>query len=170
MDEPNVEKHTNLECRSTTGCSWPGASLYKSPNLGWQWRRPRRAVVAASEAAQGHEANGLPPGPSEFQTLLKEVACKVQEYSVESGDPLYTLKARLPALCALERLAKPAPTVPRNKAGLTLGVLIAAVLGPIGSGALIGLGTGMAHWIDTCLHEEVRHDRNTGNVRSPGNR
>ena len=57
------------------------------------------------------------------------------------------LKARLPALCALERLANPTPTVPRNKTGLTLGILIAAVLGPIGIGALIGLGTGMAHWI-----------------------
>jgi hypothetical protein len=103
--------------------------------------------VAASEAAQGHEANGLPPGSREFQTLFNEVASKVQEYSTESGDPLDTLKARLPALCALERLANPAPPVPRNKAGLTLGILIAALLGPIVFGALIGLGTGMAHWI-----------------------
>jgi hypothetical protein len=83
----------------------------------------------------------------EFKALFTEVASKVQEYSTESGDPLDTLKARLPALCALERLANPAPTVPRNKAGMTLGILIAAVLGPIGIGALIGLGTGMAHWI-----------------------
>jgi hypothetical protein len=103
--------------------------------------------VAASEAAQGHEANGLPPGSREFKTLFNEVATKVQEYSTESGDPLETLKARLPALCALERLANPAPSVPGNKAGLTLGILITAVLGPIGIGALIGLGTGMAHWI-----------------------
>jgi hypothetical protein len=115
--------------------------------LGWQWRQLRWAVVAASEAAQGHEANGLSPGSREFQTLFNEVASKVQEYSTESGDPLDTLKARLPALCALERLANPTPTVPRNKAGLTLGILIAALLGPIGIGALIGLGTGMAHWI-----------------------
>jgi hypothetical protein len=103
--------------------------------------------VAASEAAQGHEANGLPPGSREFRTLFNEVASKVQEYSTESGDPLDTLKARLPAFCALERLANPAATVPRNKAGLTLGVLILALLAPIGIGALIGLGTGMAHWI-----------------------
>ena len=41
----------------------------------------------------------------------------------------------------------PLPLCPRNKAGLTLGILIAAVLAPIGIGALIGLGTGMAHWI-----------------------
>jgi hypothetical protein len=103
--------------------------------------------VAASEAAQGHEANGLPPGSREFQTLFTEVTSKVQEYSTESGEPFATLKARLPTLCALERLANPAPIVPRNKAGMTLGILIAAVLGPIGIGALIGLGTGMAHWI-----------------------
>jgi len=141
MDEPNVER------RNPPGRSWPGASLYKSLKLGWYWRRLRWAVVAASEAAQGHEANGLPPGSREFRTLFNEVASKVQEYSTESGDPLDTLKARLPAFCALERLANPAATVPRNKAGLTLGVLILALLAPIGIGALIGLGTGMAHWI-----------------------
>ena len=147
MDEPNVNKHASFECASTRGRFWPGASVYKSLKLGWQWRRLRWAVVAASEAAQGHEANGLPPGSREFKTLFNEVASKVQEYSAESGDPLDTLKARLPALCALERLANPAPSVPRNKAGLTLGILIAAVIGPIGIGVLFGLGTGMAHWI-----------------------
>ena len=137
----------NAECTSTLGRSWPGASLYKSLKLGWHWRRLRWAVVAASEAAQGHEANGLPPGSSEFITLFNEVASKVQDYSTESGEPLDTLKARLPALCALERLANPAPTVPRNKTGLTIGILIALILGPLGIGVLIGLGTGMAHWI-----------------------
>ena len=141
MNEPNAE------CASTPGRSWPGSSLYKSVLLGWRWRRLRWAVVAASEAAQGHEANGLPPGSREFQTLFNEVASKVQEYSTESGDPLDTLKARLPALCAMERLANPAPSVPRNKAGLTLGILIAMLFAPLGIGALIGLGTGMAHWI-----------------------
>jgi hypothetical protein len=141
MNEPNAER------TSIPGRSWPGANLYKSLQLGWHWRRLRWAVVAASEAAQGHEANGLQPGSREFQTLFNEVANKVKDYSVESGDPLDTLKARLPALCALERLASPAATIPRNKAGLTLGILIAAVLGPIVFGALIGLGTGIAHWI-----------------------
>jgi hypothetical protein len=147
MDEPNAEKHTILECTSTRGPSWPGANRYKSLMLGWHWRRLKWTVVAASEAAQGHEANGLPPGSREFQTLYNEVANKIKDYSVESGDPLDTLNARLPALCALERLANPTPTVPRNKAGLTFGILIAAVLGPIAIGALIGLGAGMAHWI-----------------------
>ena len=137
----------NAESKSIPCHSWPGASLYQSLKLGWHWRRLRWAVVAASEAAQGHEANGLPPGSREFQTLFDEVASKVEEYSAESGDPLDTLKARLAALCALERLANPAPTVPRNKAGLTIGILIAMLLGPIGIGVLIGLGTGMAHWI-----------------------
>src|ERR1035437_9382226 len=100
----------NAESKSIPCHSWPGVNLYKSIKLGWQWRRLRWAVVAASEAAQGHEANGLPPGSREFKTLFDEVASKVQEYSAESGDPLETLKARLPALCALERLADPAPT------------------------------------------------------------
>ena len=141
MDEPNAERTSPL------GHSWPVANVYKSLKLGWQWRRLRWAVVAASEAAQGHEANGLTPGSREFKTLFNDVASRVQEYSTESGDSLDTLKARLPALCALERFANPTRTVPRNKTGLTLGILIAAVLGPIGIGALIGLGTGMAHWI-----------------------
>ena len=147
MDEPNAEKHTSLECTRIPGRSWPGANIYKSLRLSWHWRRLRWAVVAASEAAQGHEANGLPPGSREFKTLFNDVASKVQEYSTESGDPLDTLKARLPALCALERLANPAPSVAQNKAGLALGIFIAALLGPIGIGALIGLGTGIAHWI-----------------------
>ena len=64
MDEPNAER------TSTPGRSWPGANVYKSLKLGWHWRRLRWAVVAASEAAQGHEANGLPPGSGEFKTLL----------------------------------------------------------------------------------------------------
>src|ERR1035437_9428654 len=109
MNEPNAER------TSIPGRSWPGASLYKSLKLGWQWRRLRWAVVAASEAAQGHEANGLPPGSREFRMLYNEVASKVQEYSTVSAEPLDILKARLPALCALERLASPAATVPRNK-------------------------------------------------------
>jgi hypothetical protein len=137
----------NAESKSIPCDSWPGASIYKSLKLGWHWRRLRWAVVAASEAAQGHEANGLPPGSREFQTLFNEIASKVQEYSTKSGEPLDTLKARLPALCALERLANPTPTVSRNKAGLTIGILIAMLLGPLGIGVLIGLGTGMAHWI-----------------------
>ena len=147
MDELNTEKVTYLECTTTPGRSWPGASHSKSLMISWHWRRLRWAVVAASEAAQGHEANGLPPGSLEFKTLFNEVASKVQKYSAESGEPLDALKARLPALCALERLANPTPAVPRNKAGLTLGILITSLLGTIGVGVLIGLGTGMAHWI-----------------------
>jgi hypothetical protein len=147
MDEQNAPKDTTLERTSIPGRSWPGASFYKSLKLGWHWRRLRWAVAAASEAAQGHEANGLPPSSREFKTLFDEVVRKVQEYSTESGDPLDTLHARLPALCALERLSNPSPTVPRNKAGLTVGILIAALLGSLGMGVLIGLGTGMAHWI-----------------------
>jgi hypothetical protein len=147
MDEPNAEKHTRLERTPIPGRPWPGVSLYKSLRLGWHWRRLRWAVVAASEAAQGHEANGLPPGSREFQTLFNEVAGEVREYSTVSGELLDTLKARLPALCALMRLANPTSTVPRTRAGLTLGILITAVLGPLVFGALIGLGTGIAHWI-----------------------
>ena len=147
MDELHTDKHTGLESTTIPGRSWPGAPLYKSLKLSWHWRKLKWAVVAASEAAQGHEANGLPAGSREFKTLLNEVAAKVQEYSSASGDPLETLKGRLPALCALEQLANPASALPRNKVGLTLGILTAMLVGPIVFGALIGLGTGMAHWI-----------------------
>jgi hypothetical protein len=147
MDELNAQKGQRSDGVSITDYLLPVAHLYKSLKLGWQWRRLKWAVAAASEAAQGHEANGVRPGSQEFKTLYDEVANKVQVYSDESGDPIDTLKAKLPALCAIERLAHPDPTVPRNKAGLTLGIFIAALLGSLGMGALIGLGTGMAHWI-----------------------
>ena len=147
MDEQNAEKDTSLECTSTPGRSWPGASLYKSLKLGWQWRQLKWAVAAASEAVQGHEANGVRPGSQEFKTLYNELANKVKAYSHESGIPIDTLKAKLPALCAIERLASPDAGVPHNRLGLTLGIIIAAALGSIGTGALIGLGAGMAHWI-----------------------
>jgi len=138
VNEPNT---------CTPARSWPGAGLYKSVILGWHWRQLKWAVVTASEAAQGHEANGLPPGSPEFKTLHDEIVAKVLAYSKESGDSVDMLKARLPALCAMERLANSTSTAPRNKAGMAVGIFLVAVLGTIGIGALIGLGAGTAHWI-----------------------
>ena len=147
MDELNAQQGTRSQTASFTDYLLPAANLCKSVKLGWQWRRLKWAVAAASEAAQGHEANGVRPGSQEFKTLYNDVAKKAQEYSHESGDPIDTLKAKLPALCAIDRLANPDASVPQNKIGLLLGIIIAAVLGSIGVGALIGLGAGMAHWI-----------------------
>ncbi len=146
MNERNGEKSTSMETPNVVG-SWPGARLHRSLMLGWQWRRLKWAVAAASEAAQGHEANGVRPGAQEFKTLYNEVAKNVQDYSHASGIPIDTLKAKLPALCAIDRLANPEDSVPQNRLGLTLGVVIASVLGSMGIGVLIGLGVGMAHWI-----------------------
>jgi len=147
MDELNSQKEST--CRGTSVAAYlqPVTGLYKSVKLGWKWRRLKWAVAAASEAAQGHEANGVRPGSQEFKTLYNDVAKKAQEYAHESGDPIDTLKAKLPSLCAVERLANPDPVMPQNRLGLTLGIVIAAVLGSVGTGALIGLATGMAHWI-----------------------
>jgi hypothetical protein len=147
MDEVNAQKGKRSEGQAVTAYLLPGARLYKSLKHGWHWRRLRWAVAAASEAAQGHEANGMRPGSQEFKTLYNEIAYKVQEYSHDSGDPIDTLKAKLPALCAIERLANPEPVVLQSRLALTLGIIIAAVLGSIGIGALIGLASGMAHWI-----------------------
>jgi hypothetical protein len=147
MDELTAQKGTMSESASITDYFLPVADFCKSLKLGWHWRRLKWAVAAASEAAQGHEANGVRPGAQEFKTLYSEVAKKVQAYSHESGDPIDTLKAKLPALCAIERLANPEDSVPQNRLGLTLGVVIASVLGSMGIGVLIGLGVGMAHWI-----------------------
>ena len=147
MDELNSSKEA-IRCGMTVAAYLrPVTGLYKSVKLGWDWRRLRWAVAAASESAQGHEANGVRPGSQEFKMLYTELANKVQQYSHESGDPIGTLKAKLPALCAIERLANPEASVPHNRLGLTLGVVIASVLGSIGIGVLIGLGAGMAHWI-----------------------
>ena len=128
-------------------CLLPVTSMCRTINLGWRWRRLKWSLAAASEAAQGHEANGVRPGSQEFKTLYNEVAVRVQEYSRESGGPIDTLKAKLPALCAIERLANPDPGVPQNRLGLTLGIIITMALGSVGLGALIGLATGTAHWI-----------------------
>jgi hypothetical protein len=147
MHELNAQKGSRSESASITDYLLPVARLCKSLKLSWHWRRLKWAVAAASEAAQGHEANGVRPGSQEFKTLYNEVAKKLQEYSHDSGKPIDTLKAKLPALCAIEKLAHPDPVVPQNKIELALGVMLAGVLGSIGIGVLIGLGTGMAHWI-----------------------
>ncbi len=147
MDEMNAQKGKESKAISISDYLLPVAGLYKSLKLSWQWRRLKWAVADASEAAQGHEANGVPPGSREFKTLFNEVARKVQEYSNESSQRIDTIRAKLPALCAIERLADPAPVAPQNRLGLTLGVVVAGVVGSIGMGVLIGLGTGMAHWI-----------------------
>ena len=147
MDELTAQKGTMSESASITDHFLPVADFCKSLKLRWQWRQLKWAVAAASEAAQGHEANGVRPGSHEFKTLYNEVAGKVQAYSHESRIPIDTLKAKLPALCAIERLASPDAGVPQSRLGLTLGILIASVLGSIGLGTLIGLGTGIAHWI-----------------------
>ena len=147
MDELNSPREASRCGMTVAAYLRPVTGLYKSVKLGWNWRQLKWAVAAASEAAQGHEANGVRPGSQEYKTLYNEVANKVQQYSRESGDPIDTLKAKLPALCAIERLANPEASAPQNRLGLTLGVVIASVLGSIGIGGLIGLGTGMAHWI-----------------------
>ena len=147
MDELNSPREASRCGMIVAAYLRPVTGLYKSVKLGWNWRRLRWAVAAASEAAQGHEANGVRPGGQEFKTLYNEVVKKVEEYSHNSGDPIDTLKAKLPALCAIERLANPEASVPHNRLGLTLGVMLSGVLGSIGIGVLIGLGTGMAHWI-----------------------
>jgi hypothetical protein len=147
MDELIAQKGTMSESASITDYFLPVADFCKSLKLRWQWRRLRWTVAAASEAAQGHEANGVRPGSQEFKTLYNEVAKNVQDYSLASGIPIDSLKAKLPALCAIERLARPDPVVRQNKIGLTLGIIITAALGSAGVGVLAGLGAGMAHWI-----------------------
>jgi hypothetical protein len=147
MDELTAQKGTVSESAGITAYLMLLTDLCKSLKLGWQWRHLKWDVAAASEAAQGHEANGVRPGAQEFKTLYNELAKKVQAYSHESRIPTDTLKAKLPALCAIERLGHPDASVPQNRLGLTLGVVIASVLGSIGLGVLIGLGAGMAHWI-----------------------
>ena len=115
MNEPNAEKDTSLECTSTPGSSWPGASLYKSLKLGWHWRRLRWAVVAAFEAAQGHEANGVPTGSKEYRLLYEQVHIAIAKYRQVSGEDVDIIKARLPVISVLEKLATTEPPASVNK-------------------------------------------------------
>jgi len=147
MDELNFPREASRCGMTVVAYFRPVTGIYESLKLGWYWRRLKWAVAAASEAAQGHEANGVHPGSQEYKTLYNEVAKKVQDYSHESGILVDTLKAKLPTLCAIARLANPDAGMPQNRLRSMLGILIASSLGSIGLGALIGLATGMAHWI-----------------------
>ena len=147
MDEPNAEKHTSLECATIPGRSWPGASLYKSLKHGWQWRRLRWAVVAASEAAQGHEANGLPPGSREYQLLFRQVEDAMNNYCHAFGEDVELVKAKLPVISVLKRLATVQPPPPTSKKSLTLIVAGLSLVATALIGFLIGFGEGIAHLI-----------------------
>jgi hypothetical protein len=147
MNEQNTPKDTSLECTSTTGSSWPGASLYKSLKLGWHWRRLRWAVVAASEAAQGHEANGLPPGSREYQLLYRQVEDAMNNYCHAFGEDVELVKAKLPVISVLKRLATVQPPPPTSKKSLTLIVAGLSLVATALIGFLIGFGEGIAHLI-----------------------
>ena len=148
MDEPNAEKHTSLECATIPGRSWPGASLYKSLKHGWQWRRLRWAVVAASEAAQGHEANGLPPGSREYQLLFRQVEDAMNNYCHAFGEDVELVKAKLPVISVLKRLATvQPPRPPTSRKSLTLIVAGLCVVATALISFLIGFGEGIAHFI-----------------------
>ena len=147
MNEPNPEKDTSLECTSTPGRSWPGASLCKSLKLGWHWRRLRWAVVAASEAAQGHEANGLPPGSREYQLLYRQVEDAMNNYCHAFGEDVELVKAKLPVISVLKRLATVPSPSPTSKKSLTLILASLTIVATALISFLIGFGEGIAHFI-----------------------
>jgi hypothetical protein len=120
MDEPNAEKDTALDRTGTPGRSWQGASVCKSLKLAWHWRGLRWAVVAASEAAQGHEANGLPPGSKEYQLLYRQVEDAMSNYCNSFGEDVELVKAKLPVIAVLKRLATVPPPPPTSRKSLTL--------------------------------------------------
>jgi hypothetical protein len=147
MDEQNAEKDTSMESMRTPGRSWPGASLCKSLKLGWHWRRLRWAVVAASEAAQGHEANGLPPGSKEYQLLYRQVEDAMNNYCCMSGEDAELVIAKLPVISVVKRLATvPAPP-PTSRKSLTLILAGLTVAATALISFLIGFGEGIAHFI-----------------------
>jgi len=147
MDEQNTPKDANLECTGTPRSSWPGASLCKSLRLAWHWRRLRWAVVAASEAAQGHEANGLTPGSKEYQLLYRQVEDAMNNYCCISAEDAELVKAKLPVIAVLKRLATvpPPPSTNRKSLSLILAGLTVAATALISF--LIGFGEGIAHFI-----------------------
>jgi hypothetical protein len=147
MDEQNTPKDPSLESMSTPGRSWPGASLCKSLKLGWHWRRLRWAVVAASEAAQGHEANGLPPGSKEYQLLYRQVEGAMNNYCNAFGEDAELVKAKLPVIAVLKRLTTVQPPPPTSKKSLTIILAGLTVVATALVSFLIGFGEGIAHFI-----------------------
>jgi len=141
MNQPNAER------TCSPARSWPGAGLYESVVQSWHWRRLRWAVVAASEAAQGHEANGLPPGSREYQLLYRQVEDAMNNYCHAFGEDVELVKAKLPVISVLKRLATVQPPPPTSKKSLTLIVAGLSLVATALIGFLIGFGEGIAHLI-----------------------
>jgi len=103
--------------------------------------------VAASEAAQGHEANGLPPGSKEYQLLYRQVEDAMNNYCHAFGEDVELVKAKLPVISVLKRLATvPAPP-PTSKKSFTLILAGLTVVATALVSFLIGFGEGIAHFI-----------------------
>jgi hypothetical protein len=136
-----------LESTSTRASSWPGASLYKSLKLGWHWRQLKLAAVAASEAAQAHEANGVPAGSKEYRLLYEQVHLAITKYRQVSGEDVDLIKARLPVISVLEKLATTQPPVSVNRRSLVFVVAGLSVAATVLLSFLIGFGEGIVHFI-----------------------
>jgi hypothetical protein len=103
--------------------------------------------VAASDAAQGHEANGLPPGSREYQLLYRQVEDAMNNYCHTFGEDVELVKAKLPVISVLKRLATVQPPPPTSRKSLTLIVAGLTVVATALIGFLIGFGEGIAHFI-----------------------
>jgi hypothetical protein len=143
MNEPNAE------CTSTPARSWPGAGFYKSIVRSWNWRRLKWAVAAASEAAQGHEANGLQPGADHFRQLYESVEDAMLQYRSKGGtESSFEIEAKLPNILVLKRLANPPAQAPKTSVP-TMGIVavLASVILTVWISCLVGFGEGIIHFL-----------------------
>jgi hypothetical protein len=143
MSEPN------LECSSTSAHPWPCSGLYKSIVRSWHWRRLKWLVAAASEAAQGHEANGLQPGADHFRKLYESVEDAMLQYRSNGGtESNLEIEARLPNILMLKRLAEPSAQAPKTSAPLIgLTAVVASVFLTVWISCLVGFGEGIVHFL-----------------------
>ena len=143
MSEPNVERS------SKSARPWPGTGLYKSIVRSWHWRRLKWAVASASEAAQGHEANGLQPGADHFRKLYESVEAAMLQYRTHGGtESNLEIEAKLPNILALKRLASP-PTQATKTSVPAMGIIavIASILLTVWISSLVGFGEGIVHFL-----------------------
>ena len=143
MNEPNAERVY------TPSHSWPGVALYKSVLRSWHWRRLKWAVAAASEAAQGHEANGLQPGAEHYRKLYGIVEDAMLQYRSNGGtESNFEIEAKLPNILVLKRLADPPAQAPKTSVpfiGLT--AVVASVFLTVWISCLVGFGAGIVHFL-----------------------
>jgi len=132
-----------MACETKGPMTWTDAG--RALKLKYKLFTLRRRVAALCESARGHESNGTPPGAPVYARLYEEARALVTQYGEAAQVSPEILEAKLPALCELKRLSEiVAPVSPAKKA---FSMAFIAILASAAIGLLVGLGSGVAHWM-----------------------